>query len=212
MRFGIFRLAAVVVMAFAVQAQASVVDVDGLTIDDSQFATGAASSGTIYIPGGGSLASAVTGLDLDTYASINSGDPTPSSITLTFAGPVLNGAGNDFILFEISPLEDAWATVDGGSLATAVKVTMAASTASVDGGPAKGINIGYINLDDFGAASVTSLTIWGEVRDPDGTAWDGPDLAGAAFLSEIPEPTTLSIFGLLSMVGLAVTYRRRNMA
>jgi len=187
---------AVVVMILVINivsvANATVL-VGGYSFDDDAFADYLISSSGSYSTSGGSLESCVTGANVDTWAG--SLDPG-AYLDLGFSDNYLvNGPGNDLALFEL-----------GVEATFGVSVTIGGTTLLYDtfdtgysGGGYK-LNLALVNLDDFGLAAGSLLSHIVIGMDNLGNSDIPPALAVVGALNSIPEPGTVLIIGLGSLV------------
>ena len=157
-----------------------------------------------------SLASSVTGLDLNDWAFCNCIDPAFVELGFT-DNVVVNGPGNDLRLFEIGGLPDNF----GVSLTTggATETVHSAGTGLVQA-DGLSINVANVDLSALGipaggsvSSIVVRLGIAFSVSSPSTSlgavvALDHPPAA-------VPEPGTISLFGL-GLAGLALRLRKRN--
>ncbi len=184
-------------------APAATIDVAGISFDANAFVDVVLSdSGTITSDdyhGAVSLEAAITGSDLNSYFDPDSTD----WVEVGFVDNVMfNGAGNDLAVFETLSATDAVSMrLSLGGAAVVVPVTHSGLTSS--GGYQ--INIGYLNLDDFGVppnGSVDHLFVFGT---------DLPEVTalGALNSRDVPEPATLAI-AVVGLLGAGVSRRKRT--
>jgi hypothetical protein len=203
-------LLALSVVAVAPQVQAAPISIAGVDYESANFATTLASSsatGGSYSFQGANLNVAVTDLSVDTWAFCNG--CSAGYLQLEFANPLVNGAGDDLVLFEIGTVDSFGVSLTSGGSPLTIST---ASTGFTQGG-GYGINLGSFNLDLLGiapGASVSSIFI--HLGSSYAVTSSGPTLGAAVGLynmpSEVPEPSTL---GLISagLCGLALWRRRR---
>jgi hypothetical protein len=155
-----------------------------------------------FIFTGGTLASTLTDSDPGTYAY---SDTPGASVTLGFSSGIENGAGADFVLFELGTPDTFDVTVNGVTLSGISAAT------GVDAG-GYSLNATSFDLADFGVASgasVSSLLIGLDTQAGSGTV---PSLsyAGALNVSAAPEPSTwLLMIAGVSGVGLMLRRAKR---
>lgn len=149
----------------------------------------------------------MTDLSVDTWAFC--GGCSAGYLELEFANPLVNGAGDDLVLFEIGTVDNFGISLTSGGSPQTVST---ASTGFTQG-QGFGINRGSFDLDLLGVApgaSVSSIFI--HLGTPYAVTAGSPTLGAAVGLynmpSEVPEPSTL---GLISagLCGLALWRRRR---
>src|SRR5260221_8712187 len=110
--------ATLLVTALAIAGPASATSVGGFNIVSSADSL-ISSSGT-FTTSGGSLSSVLTDTDAGTYAlSFSPG----ASVTLGFSSGIVNGAGNDFVLFELGTPDTVSVTLNGTTLSFLLTAT-----------------------------------------------------------------------------------------
>lgn len=154
---------------------------------------------------GGTLAGVTTDATVDSYVFLPTGTASSSiALTLGFAsGSLVNGAGDDLVLFEIGT-PDPFSVTIGGTNNPALATT---DTGFLTGGSAQ-LNAVAIDLSAFGiadGAAVTQITV-------------GLNAGGATFalagalaptMSPVPVPAAVWLFGS-GLLGLAGFARRRK--
>ena len=156
---------------------------------------------------GGSVVSVLTDLDPYTWAAPNN---IGSFVTLGFANGILNGAGNDFVLFELSNPDSFTVTINNVSV---VRKTLATGfTVSAPGFPGQpfSLNAAAFDLTEFGLAagsSISQMRIMFDVPNPPPNTLGPAAFSFAGVLNTgtgavVPEPSTWMLmimgFGLIA--------------
>ena len=204
-------LAASAAMLMAGSAQASTT-IGGFTFTSSATSvisvgpTGASDWATINPPPGlnaaGNLAAVLTDNNPATGASYS---PAPGTVTLGFANGILNGNGNDFVLFDFSRLRSFTVTINNVSVTRLTSATGSTVT-FFPGGLAQSLNAAAFNLSEFGLAAGSSISS-AQIRldtdlpfFPTSLLYAGVLNTGTA--SVVPEPSTWMLmimgFGLIA--------------
>ena len=193
-------LAASAAMLMAGSAQASTT-IGGFTFTSSATSLIQASGAWISSTGA-PLATAVT--DSDLISSVFSFDPN-AFLRIGFANGILNGAGNDFVVFTIGNFAPGIAdpvpvTINGVTI-----VLPPSPTTSFVFGPGRGqLNAAAFDLTDFGLASGASIS---EIRISGSTSPLAPIMPFFGVLNTgtgavVPEPSTWMLmimgFGLIA--------------
>ncbi|GMQ88171.1 MAG: hypothetical protein BMS9Abin08_1398 [Gammaproteobacteria bacterium] len=146
---------------------------------------------------GGTLPGVITDQSVDTFLNLPGGATDPSVVlTLGFlAGDLVNGVGDDLVLFEIGTPDAFSLTING----TTLSVAMTLDTGDKITGGAQ-LNAIAIDLNDFGVAAdaaISSIDV--------GLARGGASFALAGTLVAVPVPAAVWLFGsgLLGLVGVA---------
>jgi len=153
---------------------------------------------------GGTLAAVTTDTSVDSYVFLPTGKSSSSvALTLGFvSGSLVNGAGDDLVLFEIGAPDNFSVTIGGTNLDLATS-----DTGFQNSDPAQ-LNAVAIDLSAFGVANgavVTQVTV-------------GFNAGGATFalagalapsMSPVPVPAAVWLFGS-GLLGLAGFARRRK--
>ena len=156
-----------------------------------------------YTTSGGSLSTVLTDADKGTYAlSFDRGGYVDLGWTSVF---VLNGAGDDLVLFELGVPDSFTVTINGIS-----NVYTTSDTGSDAGG--YNLNRSVVDLSSFGlaaGASISSLRIGMDIQDAGGTV---PSLSYVEALNTapVPEPETYAM--LLAGLGVMGALARRRKA
>jgi hypothetical protein len=186
-------------------ASAAPVTIAGITVDSQNFANALLSSATTgsFSTEGGALAASVTDTSADTWAFSNADS---AYLQLGFApNAVVNGPGNDLVVWEIGTPDNFGISLTVGGLSHTI--VSASSGFSCCGGTF-GINIAFLDLSDLGVAAgagVTSLVF--NMGFPFANTSSSPTLGAAAGLNRVPEPgSLLLLLGALSALAL---HRRR---
>lgn len=176
-------------------------DVGGYNVVAS--ATSLVSSTGSFTTNGGSLTSVLTDNDPGTYAFSNS---PGASVTLGFSSGVVNGLGNDFVLFELGTPDTFVVTLNG-----VTQSRLSASTGTTAGGFS--LNAAPFDLSSFGigvGASITNIPIGLDTPSDNDTL---PSLSYAGVLNAdlaptpVPEPVSMAVFGT-ALVGLCLARRK----
>lgn len=185
------------------------ISVGGFDFNDDAFADTLTASSGDFSTSGGSLADVLTDKDAGTYAfSFSEG----AFVELGFTDNlVINGMGNDLVLFELGVADPLTVTIGGVTL----EVLTAATGFSAGG---FSLNAIALDLDLFGIAdggSISSLRLAFPINQESGTV-SSTSLVGAlnsqSITGGVPEPTTWAMliagFGLVG----AAARRRRPLA
>ena len=195
---------AVTVLLAAPRAESAPIVVAGGNYDTADFADTLISSGATggsFTVNAGTLASAVTGFDLNDWAFCNC---TTAYVELGFTDNVaVNGAGADLALFEVGTPDNFGVSL---TIAGVTQTIVAADTGFSSGG--FGINLASIDLSLFGIApggTVSSIVV--RLGFPFANTSNSPTLAAVAALNSraVPEPGLLLLLG----TGVAALARRR---
>lgn len=192
---------------FAATEANATITIGGYTFDDNAFVdvvTG--SSGTFKLVGGNTIASVILDNNVNTYLS--SRDPG-AYLDLGFTdNVVVNGAGDDLVLFELG-WPDTWlVTINGitqtvASSFTGQMVPVYSMT--------YGLNAAAIDLTSFGVASggtIDSLRL-SFVLTPETQSTTA--LVGAINSASVPEPATWAMMiGGFGLVGASLRRQRRS--
>lgn len=209
------QVSAAIAVATSLGAGATTLEIGGLTLHSQSFADQLISSSGSFSTNAASLASALTDHSLATWVQATSaGDSTASSIVLGFSdNRLVNGAGDDLVLFEVGHeayeysqegFDSLWITVNGQ---TRLYFTTETTTAVDD----HNVNMTRIDLSHFGLAAgvvLDSVQI-GLGYDTRGSL---PQLQLVAAMNSVaapvPEPASLLLMAAGGLL-LAAMQRRR---
>ena len=187
-------LAASAAMLMAGSAQAATT-IAGFTFTST--ATSLIESSGIYTTQGGPLATVLTDSDAGTYAV--STDPA-AFLRLGFASGILNGAGDDFVVFTLG----SFAQFDADPVSVTVNGVQIkrspVSTGTFSGGPAfANLNAAAFDLSEFGLGTGSSIS---EIRIGNRVAPPLISFVGVLNTAVVPEPSTWMLmimgFGLIA--------------
>lgn len=200
----------VTALLFGASQAAAPIVIAGTTYDTVNFAdtliSSSSTGGTFSLGGGAAtLAAAVTGFDVDTWAFCNCDS---AYVQLGFTDNVVtNGPGADLALFEIGTPDNFGISLTvGGVTQTVVSVSTGFTQAQ-----GFGINLATVDLSSFGiapGASVNSIVV--NMGFPFANTSSSPTLAAVTALNATPEPSTMVLLGggLVAMVSLSRNRRR----
>ena len=189
------------VLALAAPASADIT-IGGLTFADNAFPDVLIDhSGTFYLQTFGSTAStleeAVLGADLNTAVKGSSPD---AHYTVGYTDNVIqNIPGPDVAFFELLINDNFHVEINGVR-------RLVETQYNVGTGPLGTLNLGLVDLDDFGVApggTITQLTLW------IGSNWSPSQFNPAMTISgaALPEPATMGLLGL-GLAGLVMKRKR----
>lgn len=200
----------------SVGASADTLEIGGLQLDSLGFADRLISSSGSFTTNAGSLAAALTDHNLATWAQATSaGDSQSSTVVLGFSdNRLLNGAGDDLVLFEVGHVayeysqegfDSLWVTLNG---VTRLYFTTETSTHVDD----HNVNMTRIDLSHFGLAEGAVLD-----RVQIGLGYDTRDslpqlqlvAAMNSVAAPVPEPSSLLMLAAGGLL-LAGVLRRRT--
>ena len=187
--------------------QAHAIMIAGFNFDDNAFAdtAGNADTGFSLLGGATSLDDALTGSDTST--GISYFGSLPGSVDIGFTDNlIVNGIGNDLMIFEFGNAQDSLDLTIGGS-----SINTGLSTVTAFGSGLGSFPIYYWSMDlsDFGmafGATVSALTLSNFDADGNGTSAT-PSVIAALNSASVPEPTTFTLMGL-GLVGLGLARKR----
>ncbi|MBD2180467.1 PEP-CTERM sorting domain-containing protein [Planktothrix sp. FACHB-1355] len=185
--------------------------VAGYTFDDNAFSDSLLSFSGDYTISGGSLEQVLTDSDLTTYAFSFSPD---AYVNLGFTDNFLvNGAGDDLVLFELGIPDTFEVSLTVGGITNSY-------TSSNTGFQAAGYNVNAlsINLDDFGVAAgglLSNVVVGLGIQTISGTV---PSLAVVGALNSapvggstsVPEPGSAMAFLALGAFGATSVLKRKQ--
>ena len=188
-----------VLLALGLVSANAITMVAGINFQDNAFADSViSSSGGYTLTGAATLSGAVTGSSLNKYALSDS--TRGASLMLGFTDNFLvNGAGNDLVLFEFGTASTFSVTVLG---ITHNYLSAATGYTTVFGLTTVGINAAQINLSDFGIADGTQFS---SILIGMGVGPSVPSLSVAGALNTAPVgPASLPDAGAtITMLGMA---------